>query len=73
MKLMRAFGSVVMALFSVFVALAAFGITTPSCFERAPVWMRAVLLIGACIYLVWWFIADFGVVRRWFRRVGPSK
>jgi hypothetical protein len=73
MKLLRTLGFVVLALISIFVSLAAFGVETPSYFERAPAWLRPMLLIGACVYLVWWFIADFGVVRSWFRRGGPSQ
>jgi hypothetical protein len=73
MRVLRAFGFVVLVLLSIFVALAAFGVEMPGSFERAPAWLRPILLIGACIYLVWWFIADFGVVRSWFRRGGPSQ
>jgi hypothetical protein len=73
MSLLRAFGFVVLALVSIFTAFAAFGVETPGLFERAPAWLRVVLLVGACIYLAWWFIADFHVVRSWFRRGGSSQ
>ncbi len=70
MKVLRAFGFVVLAFIAIFVALTAFGFQTPSYFDRAPAWLRPILLIGACVYLAWWFIADFSVVRGWFRRGG---
>ncbi len=73
MTILRTFGVVVLVLVSIFVALAAIGIEVPGFFERAPFWLRAALIIGACAYLVFWFIADFREILDWFRRGGRPR
>jgi len=73
MKVLRAFGFVLLALISTFFALATFGSDMPGYFERTPTWLRLFFSIGAFVYLVWWFIADFAVIRSWFRRGRPPR
>lgn len=67
MMFLRAFGFLVLAVMGILITLAAFGITSPDVFTDVPLWLRVSLLVGACVYLVCWLVADFQVIRAWFR------